>query len=294
MIVEDYRLFVAVAEAGSLSAAARALDLSPAMVSKRVARLEERLGVTLAHRTTRRLALTAQGDRFVGEVRDILAAIDRVEAGLGGDRDAPAGPLRLTVPTSFGRLHIAPRLARFLAAYPRVALDVDLSDAFVDLTAGGVDLAIRIAHTHDERLVAHRLADSRRILCAAPAYLAEQGVPATLADLAAHRLLAAAGQTPWQLTGPDGAVTVAVRSHVRTNSSEMVRVLAENGAGIALRSLWDVAPSLAAGTLVRVLPDHAGSADAAILALHLAAPAPTPAAAAMLDFLKAAFADVDW
>ncbi len=143
----DYALFVAVAEAGSLSAAARALRLSPAMVSKRLQRLEQRLGVTLVHRTTRRLALTTAGERFRADLGDILGALDAAEARVTGARTAPAGPLHVSAPTSFGRLHVAPHLGRFVAACPAVELRFDLDDGFVDLFGARVDCAIRIAQT---------------------------------------------------------------------------------------------------------------------------------------------------
>jgi DNA-binding transcriptional LysR family regulator len=294
MLDPDYELFVHVAAAGSLSAAARALRLSPAMVSKRLARLEQRLGVRLLHRTTRRLAMTAAGERFHADLTAILAATAAAEARVTGAAVAPAGPLRVSAPTSFGRLHVAPHLHRFIADHPAVALAIDLSDGFVDLLAGGVDVAIRIAPDVPADVVAHRLADSRRVLCAAPAYLAAHGAPATIADLAAHRLLAAQGQLPWQLMARGRARTVEGDSIVATNSSELVRELALTGAGIALRSLWDVHEALARGTLVRVLPDWEGSARVGIWAVHPRGQPVAPAVTAFVAFLRAVIDPAAW
>ena len=290
----DYALFVAVAEAGSLSAAARALRLSPAMVSKRLQRLEQRLGVTLVHRTTRRLALTTAGERFRADLGDILGALDAAEARVTGARTAPAGPLHVSAPTSFGRLHVAPHLGRFVAACPAVELRFDLDDGFVDLFGARVDCAIRIVAEVPETVVAHRLATSRRILCAAPSYLADIGTPEQVDDLSAHRLLAADGQMPWRLVSGGRATLVTQPSYVRTNSSEMVRELALGGVGIALRSLWDVGDALASGQLVRVLPDWEGSTDVGIYAVHLRSPAVPAAVTAFIDFLRERIDPAAW
>ncbi|WP_298669063.1 LysR family transcriptional regulator [uncultured Sphingomonas sp.] len=291
MLDPDYELFAQVVEAGSLSAAGRALGISPAMVSKRLARLEERLAVRLVHRTTRRLALTEAGARFHADLTTILADVRAAEARLTGVSAAPGGPLRVSAPTSFGRLHIAPRLHRFLDAYPAVALEFNLSDGFDDLLAQRIDLAIRIAPQIASGLVAHRLGTSHRLLCAAPAYLARHGAPETIAALAEQRLLAASGQMPWRLVSGTRRATVDQPSAVATNSSEIVRELALTGSGIALRSLWDVSDALERGALVRVLPQWEGSADVGIYAVHPAAPTVLPAVTAFIAFLREIFAD---
>jgi DNA-binding transcriptional LysR family regulator len=171
----DYALFAKIIESGSLSAAGRAVGLSPAMVSKRLARLEARLGAALVNRTTRRLALTQTGERFHADVLAILKAVAEAEARVAGDKDGPAGLLRVSAPTSFGRLHIAPHLKRFLDDYPRITLDLDLSDGFVDLMAARIDVAVRITPAVGGGVSARRLATNRRILCAAPAYIAQHG-----------------------------------------------------------------------------------------------------------------------
>jgi DNA-binding transcriptional LysR family regulator len=287
----DLALFATVVERGSLSAAARALAISPAMVSKRIARLETRLGVRLLHRTTRRLELTARGETFHGEIVAILAALRDAEARVGDRGAEPAGRLRVSAPTSFGRMHIAPYLKPFLDRYPRIALELDLSDGFDDLVGAGLDFAIRITASVQPGLHAIRMADSQRILCAAPAYLAANGVPAAAGALAQHRLLAATEQLPWRLVHPDGALTVNGTSHVRTNSSEVVRELTLSGVGIALRSVWDVGEDIAAGRLVRVLPALEGSAQVGIYAVY-PHPTLTSAAGALLDHLRSLWSPV--
>lgn len=290
----DYALFVTVAESGSLSGAARRLHISPAMVSKRLQRLEGRLGVTLMHRTTRRLALTEAGERFRDDLGAILASLDAAEARVTGARGHVAGSLRVSAPTSFGRLHVAPHLGTFLRAYPAVELTFDLGDGFVDLLGERVDCAIRIASAVPANVVAHRLATSRRILCAAPAYLEDFGTPSTIGDLAEHRLLAAAGQMPWRLVGDGKAVQIARDSHVRSNSSEMVRELALGGVGIALRSLWDVGNAVRDGRLVHVLPTWEGSQDVGIYAVHLRSAAVPAAVSAFVAFLRDTIDPAAW
>lgn len=290
----DYDLFARVVEAGSLSAAARALLISPAMVSKRLARLEARLGVRLIHRTTRRLALTAAGELFHADVVAILRAVREAEARVTGVRDAPSGALRVSAPTSFGRLHIAPHLHAFLARYPDVALEFDLSDANVDLFSGRVDVAVRITADIPVSLAAHRLAGNRRILCASPAYLDAAGTPDRIAALPDHRLLAASGQMPWRLVNGQRRAQIERASHVRTNSSEIVRELAIAGVGIALRSLWDVGDALADGRLVPVLPGWEGPSDLAIYALHPRADSVPAAVAAFVAFLRDMLDPAPW
>ena len=287
--IGDHALFAAVVAHGSLSAAGRALGVSAPMVSKRLAALERRLGARLIHRTTRRLALTGAGARFHEDVVAILAATAAAERRVSGAPGQPRGPLRLSAPTSFGRLHVAPHLGGFLAAHPAVELTLDLSDGYSDLISERIDLAIRITAEVAPDLAARRLATSRRILCAAPSYLAQAGTPRDVAALDGHRLLAADGQLPWRLVGPDGAKLVEGRSTVRTNSSEVVRELAIAGVGVALRSLWDVSHDLAAGRLVRVLADHEGSADVAIYAVHPRAALIPPNVTAMVAYLVALY-----
>ena len=294
MIDPDYALFARMVAGGSIAAAARASNLSPAMASRRLQRLEARLGVRLVQRTTRRLALTPAGEQFHADVVAILAAVEAAEARLTGTAAVPAGVLRVSAPTSFGRLHVAPQLHRFLAAHPQVLLSLDLSDAFVDLVADGIDVGVRIAAAVPAGLDAHRLGDSRRVLCASPAYLARAGTLERIGDLSAHRLLAAAGQMPWRLVAGTRRASVDRASHVRTNSSELVRELALSGVGIALRSLWDVGEALRVGALVRVLPEWEGMRDVAIWAVHPRAPIVAPAVRAFVAFLREVVDPAAW
>ena len=290
----DYLLFARAVEAGSLSAAGRILNISPAMMSKRLSRLEARLGVRLIHRTTRRLALTEEGASLHRDLVAILDAIQQAEQRVTNRHRTASGPLRISAPTSFGRLHVAPHVARFLDLHPRVDLELNLSDAYEDLLAERIDIAIRITSDIPAHLEGHPLAANRRILCASPAYLAAHGAPGKIADLAHHRLLAADGQLPWRLVNGRARKLIDGQSHVRTNSSEIVRELALTGVGIALRSLWDVGDLIAQGSLVRVLDSWEGPADLAVHAVHPRAAGRPAAVDAFIAFLRESFSDASW
>ena len=283
----DYVIFARIVETGSLSAAGRLMAISPAMISKRLKRLEARLGIALLHRTTRKLGLTDAGRQFYADVHGILQAIDTAEQRIVGVRGEPSGALRISAPTSFGRLHIAPILGDFLDRFPRVRLELDLSDGYVDLFDGRFDLAVRITATRPPGLQYHRLCDSRRILCASPSYLQRHDGPSSVAALHHHRLLAATGQMPWRLVNGGRSIQISAESHVKTNSSEVVRELAIAGAGIALRSLWDIETMLATRTLVPVLPGWGGSSELAVYAVHPRAQTMPAAVTAVISQLKA-------
>lgn len=287
---EEYRLFVAVVENGGLSAAGRVLGMSPAKLSKRILQLENRLGTKLLNRTTRRVSTTLSGQKFYEDAAAILAEVERAEAGVRGDKNKPAGPLRVTAPTSLGRLKIVPHLPKFIEQFPEIDLEVNLSDEFVDLMGGKFDLAVRIATEGQAGLVMHRLSANHRILCAAPDYLDRHGHPADLDDLQQnHKILATIAQLPWRLRGPDGDVTFAGRSLIRTNSSEVVRELAIGGVGIALRSTWDVSGELKQGNLLPVLKNYTGAAGTSIYAAFPGNGPMHPTARVFIDFLSRIF-----
>lgn len=264
----DLEVFARIVTAGSLSAAGRELGLSPPVVSKRVQRLEERLGARLFQRTTRKVTLTEAGQGFHERVVAILASIEEAESQLSRRSSEARGLLRVAAPTSFGRLHIAPHLGGLLEANPDLTVDLELSDGFVDIVGEGFDLAVRIADLSDSSLVAKRLAPVHRVLCATPDYLAAAGTPQVFADLAGHRLLATHSQDPWRLEGPQGPVTQRVHSTLRTNSNEVVRAAVLAGMGIALRSTWDVGPELRTGALKVVLPDFHASSRVGVFAVY--------------------------
>jgi DNA-binding transcriptional LysR family regulator len=295
MMDRDYALFATVVEMRSISAAGQRLGLSPAAASKRLAALEARLGTRLVHRTTRRLSTTQAGQAFYEEVRAILAAAEAAEARVSGRAERPSGLLRVSAPTSFGRLHVAPHLPAFLDLSPEVSAELLLDDGYTDLLADRIDVAIRIAPAPESTALAARLlAPNHRVLCVAPLYLEARGEPASLDDLPNHDLLAARHQSPWRLESGMGRRSIDVDSVVATNSSEVVRELCLAGTGIALRSTWDVGTELASGALRRILPDWQGATDVAIWAVHAKAE-PLPAAiTAYVEHMAAALGPVPW
>lgn len=264
----DYEIFARVIKAGSLSAAARELHSSPAMISKRLTRLEERLGVRLLQRTTRRLTPTQVGQSFFERVVAVLAAVEDAENFAAVDSERPRGILKVSLPTAFGRLHVAPRIKPFLDANPDLRLLLDLNDDYVDLVAGSFDLAVRIGTLPDSSLVARRLAPNRRMLCASPIYLEKHGEPQTLQELHRHKLVAAGPQITWRLEGPDGPVNFKPQSVLETNSSEVVREAVVSGLGIGFRSTWDVSAELKRGELRRVMPEFGSAPDVNIYAVY--------------------------
>ncbi len=268
MATADLEIFARVVTAGNMSAAGREMGLSPAVVSKRISHLEERLGARLFQRTTRQLTLTESGQGFYDRVVNILAGIEEAEAYVTRRNAIPRGTLKATVPTAFGRMHIAPYMGGFLEQYPDMRLDLELSDNFVDIVGEGFDVAIRIAELEDSSLVARKLAPNHRVICAAPSYLERIGEPATLADLAKHNCLTAAAQEVWRLQGPDGPVSIRVNGNIRTNSTEVVRESVIAGLGVALRSTWDIGPELKSGKLKIILPEIHESPRVAVYAVY--------------------------
>jgi len=264
----DMEIFARVVTAGTMSAAGRELSLSPAVISKRIRRLEERLGARLLQRTTRQIALTEDGQGYYERVVGILASIEEAEAFVARRNAEPRGRLKLAAPTSFGRLHIAPHLGRFSERFPEVTLNLMLSDHFVDIVGDGFDLAIRIAVLENSTLIARRLAPNHRVICASPAYLERCGTPESLAALADHSCLFATHQDVWQLEGPDGPTSMRATGPLQTNSSEVVREAVIAGLGIALRSTWDVGPALQNGELRIVLPQYRESSRLAVYAVY--------------------------
>lgn len=285
----DYEIFARVIKAGSLSAAARELNSTPAMISKRLTRLEDRLGVKLLHRTTRRLTPTEVGQSFFDRVLAVLAAVEDAESVAASDNTRPRGLLRVSLPTAFGRLHVAPRLKSFLDENPELKLHVDLDDGYVDLVAGAFDVAVRIGTLPDSSLIARRLAPNRRVLCAAPAYLERYGVPRSLEELHQHRLLAAAPLIVWRLEGPGGSFVFKPQSSLQTNSSEIVREAVLTGLGIGFRSTWDIANELKLGTLTRVLPEYGGSPDVNIYCVYPGRRLVPPKVRAFVDYFAGVF-----
>ena len=250
----EYEGFSKVAALGSFTAAAAELGITASAVSKQVRALEERLGVRLLQRTTRRVSLTPEGRGFFERLRDVLADAQEAELEVAQLRSELRGALRVGAPMDFGRAHLAEPLAAFAAAHPALSLEIEFSDRFVDIVEEGFDVVIRIGDLPDSSLVARRLAPCRRVLCAAPGYLAEHGTPGTPRELRGHVRLGYAyeAERSWRFRNGD-RVGVPIRH--RTNNGHMLVALAREGLGIALVPTFLVADELRAGRLVSVLED---------------------------------------
>ena len=266
--ISDLDIFARVARTANMSAAGREMGLSPAVVSKRISLLEARLGARLFQRTTRPLTLTEPGEGYFKRGVDILSLIEEAEDFVSRRNTRPRGVLKVTAPTAFSRLHIAPHLPAFLSRFGDIEIEMHLTDNFVDIIRDGFDVAIRIGELRDSSLVARKLAADDRVLCATPGYLAEAGKPKKLADLERHNCLLAGAQDVWRLEGPEGQVQARVKGNIRSNSGEFVREALLSGLGIALRSTWDVGAELEAGQLQVVLPDYRGSTSVSIFAVY--------------------------
>lgn len=290
----DLAVFVQVVETGSFTTTADRLGISRSVVSKYISRLEDRLGVRLLHRTTRRLSLTEAGQAFFARSQRGLAEIEAAVEEVSQLQAAPRGKLRLNTPMSFGILHIAPALPGFLERYPDVTVDMRLDDQQVDLVAQGFDLAIRIAELPDSSLVASRLAPCRHVVCASPAYLAKHGTPRTPADLRDHNVLTYRyhdSPSEWRFLGPEGRyTTVTVSGSLELNNSLAIRAAALRGAGIALTPTFIVGEDLRAGSLQRLLPDYRAR-EISVYAVYPERRHLSPKVRAFVEYMKQVFSD---
>lgn len=257
--LREMEIFAAVATGGSLSAAARRLNLSIAVVSKQLAALEKRLGSRLVTRTTRKLALTEDGQAFFERCRSILDDIADAEQAVAGADGRLTGTIRITAPVAFGRSRIAPLIADFAARQPQLNFHLQLSDTIVDLLEENIDLAIRMGDLGDSSLRARRLVANQRLICGTPAYLKQRGIPQTLSDLQQHDCIVICGAggsgQVWRFTGgEDSAIRISGRLSASNGEVAYAWMLA--GLGLGQKSVWDVAEDLRDGRLIAVLPQH--------------------------------------
>jgi DNA-binding transcriptional LysR family regulator len=294
---QEMASFVAVVEAGSFVGAADATGLSKAAVSRHVAELEQRLGARLLHRTTRRLSLTDDGQLFFTRAKEMLAAIDEAESEISSRSGEPSGLLRINAPLTFGVLHLAPLWGRFAQLYPKVSLDIELSDRVVDLVEEGYDLAVRITNLPNSQLVSRRLASTRMVACASPPYLALHGTPKHPRELAQHEVISYsywAARNEWTFTAPDDSlVTVRTHARIHANNGDTCRAAALDHQGIILQPDFLVADDLRRGDLVELLPTY----RAMTLGIHAVYPSRKHLpikTRRLVDFLVEAFAAPVW
>lgn len=292
MKLEGLSAFVAAADYGSISEAARRLGLSKSVVSERLAELERVLGATLMQRTTRKMSLTEDGAAFLQRARRIIQDMDEAVAELAERRGTLVGPLRLCAPVSFGSLHLGPALYPFLADNPEIQLTLELEDRFVDVASEGYDAVVRHGAVRDARLIAKRLASSRRVLVAAPSYLAAHGAPQGADGLQRHSaILYSNRDADWRFAGTDGTIVVRPEKTLRVNNGLIMRDAALAGLGITLLPTFLVGPELARGAL-HMIDIGLQAADTA--EVHLVYPTERGGSAklkALTEALRTAFGD---
>jgi len=264
-LLDDLQLFCTVVRKGGFATTARELGVSNAYVSKRIALLEASLQTRLLHRTTRRVSLTEQGDIVHQWAQRILEDVEQMGEAVSSAGAEPSGLLRLCTSSGFGRNRVGPALSALAQRYPALEIELELLDRPVNLIDEGFHLDIRIGAVTEPNVISRRIARNRRVLCAAPAYLARHGTPQKLADLAGHRCIVIRERDfqfgQWTLHGPHGSEAVRIGGPLSANNGEIVHQWAIAGHGIILRSLWDVGPSIERGDLVHLLPDYAQEVD---------------------------------
>jgi DNA-binding transcriptional LysR family regulator len=292
--LKQIETFVAVVAKGSLTAAAQAEGVAPAVIGRRIDALEARLGVKLLQRTTRRLSLTHEGSAFLENCQRLVADFNAAEASVSAGGVKASGHLRITGPAGFGRRHLAPLVPAFLARHPEVSLSLNLADRVVDLVNEGYDCAVRVGDLPDSSLVGVRLADNRRLCVAAPAYLRRAGTPQTPADLSRHQCLtlsSEASQTRGWAFAVDGVVThLRPVGRLDCSDGQVLHAWCLEGLGIAWRSTWEVQADIASGRLVSVLDAYAAPPNGIYAVFPSARHLPLRVRL-WIDFLKHSYGD---
>ncbi|GLO45097.1 MULTISPECIES: LysR family transcriptional regulator [Pseudomonas] len=289
---DELATLLALHEQGSFAAAGRQLERHPTVLSKRLSALEARLGIRLVERSTRQLRFTDEGERLVAKVREANRLIAEAEQEAAEGAATVRGRLRLALPAAMGRRWLSGMLADFVLAHPQVMVEAEYADRFVDLIGEGFDAAIRIGELADNRLVARKLCDHLRILCASPEYLARHGVPVQPEDLAGHDCLGFSGLRSfpeWRLMSGGRQVSVKVAGSLRSNDNEALLEAARRGVGILAGGDWLMGEDLAAGRLVRVLPQWQLDVAAGIYLVRPTARLNTAALVAFKAWLEARF-----
>jgi len=292
----EMQAFVAVVDAGSFVRGADSLQMSKSVVSRLIGELEQRLGVRLLQRTTRRLSLTREGELFHERCRDLLSGVADAETEVNQHAGEVMGELRVSAPVTFGLMHLSPLWPRFMALHPHLMLDVTLADRLVDLVDEGFDLAVRIARMPSSSLISRRLAATRLVACASPEYLRRHPAikhPADLADHAvfAYKLLATGDH--WHFDGPGGPVVVKVNPRMRSNSGDSCCVAALQHQGVILQPSFLVGEHLASGALMEVLPAFK-STELGIYAVYPSRKQLAPKVRRLVDFLATSFEQPLW
>lgn len=291
MNIDHLRLFVRVASTLNISSAGNELGLSPAVASSHMNKLEESLGVRLIQRTTRKISLTEEGETFLLHAEDIISSIDTARSAVGVGSVTPHGTLRITAPASFGRMHLVPALESFMMQYPKLTIDLKLSDRILNVVEEGFDIAIRDAALNDSTLRAKKIADDRRIVVASPKYIASHGIPKKPEDLLNHVCINLSGLETWHFDSTDCERTVKTNSVLKMDNGEAVRDACAAGLGIAISSTWCSYKKLKSGELVEVLADYPIKSDTDIWAIYPSLKYLSPKVRVFIDYISDYFRD---
>ena len=289
MNIEHLKLFVRIASTANISLAGRELNISPAVASAHIGKLEETLGVRLIHRTTRKVSLTDDGKLFLPHAQEVLDSIETAQAAVGSGAQTPQGTLRVTTPASFGRMHLIPAIPEFLELYPKLNIDFRFSDSILDVVEGGFDVAIRHAELKDSNLHAKKLADDKRIIVASKNYIEKYGKPETPADLKNHKIVNLTGLEVWGFKAGQGITSIKTPNYLRMDNGEAVRDACIQGCGITLTATWCSYPYLKSGELVQILQYYPLATDCALWAAYPSNRLLAPKVRAFIDFLAERF-----
>lgn len=268
MNIEHLKLFIRISVTHNISTAGAELGLSPAVASAHINKLEATLGVRLIHRTTRKVSLTEEGHAFLHHAEDVIASVEAARASVGSGKLSPIGTLRVAAPASFGRMHLLPALKGFMQKYPDLKIDLKLSDTIVDLVEGGFDIAIRNSELKDSSLIARKLAQDKRIVCASPDYIAQFGAPSSPKELNKHNCITLMGLEHWTFKDGNNTVSVKTTGNFRTDNGEAIRDACVNGMGLTINSTWSAYKHLKNGDLVQVLENYPLASQTAIWAVY--------------------------
>jgi DNA-binding transcriptional LysR family regulator len=294
MNIEHLKLFVRIAATHNISMAGKELNLSPAVASSHINKLEDVLAVRLIHRTTRKVSLTEEGQAFLPHAEEVLASIETAKSAVGSGSISPQGTLRVTAPASFGRMHIIPALKGFLSEYPDLKVDLRLSDSIVDMVEGGFDIAIRDASLNDSTLIARKLTRDNRIVCVSPDYIVQYGEPQTPEDLLQHQCINLMGLDNWLFDTPKGQASIKTKSVLRIDNGEAVRDACVSGLGITVSSTWCSYEHLKSGELVQILQGYPLVSPTNIWAVYPSSRLLAPKVRAFIDYLADYFGKVPY
>ena len=285
MKIEDVILLDRIVAHQSISTGGAACGLTATVSSDRLKRLEKDLGCTLLNRTTRSMSLTDEGSRFLAHAQDLIEQYEMTRHSVGRRAEVPTGLLRVAAPALFGKKFLPEAVNAFLDRYPETSLDLNLSDAILDYTAGGIDVAIRIGRLKSSTRIARKLGDNKRVLCASPSYVERRGQPSRPSELSQHDCIIFIGEDNWQFHRRKKHEKVRVSGRLKTNSAEMATRAALDGLGIALRSVWDIVDDLREGRLVQILSNYEVPTDMTIYAIFPPGRFMSPAARAFADLM---------